>query len=82
MAEIDFQKLREDFTTIGEVFRELERTVLFGWPHKEFPTETQGKAIMSVYHELSIQGAIRLPDSDRWYLSGQIVARIERDAKE
>jgi len=81
MAEIDFDKMAKDFRTIAEVLQELERTVLYGWPHKEYPTEDQVHAIVSVYNELQLKQVV-IHEVDCWHLAGQIVARIARDEKE
>jgi len=72
----------ENLQQIAATFRELERTILFGWPHNEYPTETEANTIVAVWHELSMQHhTCGLDESERWYLAGQIVARIKRDVK-
>lgn len=82
MATLDAEQFARNMASIGEVFRDLERTILFGWPHNYYPNDEQAKMIVAVHGELSLQNYTEgLQDYQRWYLAGQIVARIERDVK-
>ena len=83
MKDVDVDKLSESLGLIAKTLEELERTILFGWPHEEFPTEKEALAIESTYHELSLHhSTMDIPERERWRLAGQIIARIDRDAKE
>ncbi len=80
MEPINTDSVTEAFAVIASTVTELERTILFGWPHDDWPTEEQAEAIEAAYNELSIQhSTLGLLDHERWYLAGHIVARIERD---
>ena len=69
------------FEALGEVLREIDATILFGWPFDESPSEDEAHAIESTFHELGMHEPT-MPDSRRWYLAGQIVARTRRDKAE
>lgn len=60
---------------------ELDQTILIGWPYRQAPTPAEARAITETYHELSLS----LPVMDghrRWYLAGQIIARLRREKVE
>jgi hypothetical protein len=86
MATFDPEELSHNLAIINETFIHLEKTILAGWPHEirtHAPTEDQVKAIVATYHELSLHDpTMDIPELERWYLAGQIIARIERDSKE
>lgn len=54
--------------------------LLSGWPHDLPPTGAEIDAIEAVCRELGIHEPTLGPDRC-WYLAGQIVARIKRDAR-
>lgn len=69
----------EEFAAVaGPIFKELNRTVLVGWPFDESPTEAEAAAIESTAKALGMHEPA-LSESRRWYLAGQIVARLRRD---
>jgi hypothetical protein len=65
-------------TELTDTLAELEVTILTGWPHDAYPDDNEAQAIESTYHELSLHEPT-LFEARRWYLAGQIVARIKRD---
>ena len=84
MSYFDAETFARNVHTIGKALKHLNETILFGWPFKDHdPTEEQAYAIVSTFQELSLQDpTCRLHESRRWYLAGQIIARIERDTRE
>ena len=81
IANID--EVRLAFKILADNLLGLNKTILAGWPFDASPTEDEAERIMSVYGELSLHDQSQcISEDDRWYLAGQIVARIKRDEKE
>lgn len=74
---------------IYEISRKMEtppEIILGGWPH-DFISLANIQDMLAVYHELGLHRVLEVDEPlvvnhRRWYLAGQIVARIQRDNRE